>query len=90
MTIYNTDNAMSLVRSVLKIGGALAISAGFSDSEHIGAITSNLEVLIGTAMTLIGLVMSLWEHTPDEIPLRTLAPESIPADVAAKIAEHTP
>lgn len=85
MALTNKANVMSIVRSALKIVGALAIASGFADADQTGAITSNIEVLVGTIMTLVGLFMSLWEHTPDEA---TAPPKSIvpPADVAAVMA----
>lgn len=91
----NKDNTLSLARSALKIVGAMAIAMGYASTGQVDQITTGLFEMIGTAMTLGGLFWSLWHHTPDEVPassappitLRTLAPDSIPPDVAAKMAE---
>lgn len=99
----NRDNVMSLVRSGLKIVGMLVVTTGFSDADTTNQIASQIEILVGTIMTLAGLFMSLWEHTPDAppvtlvkladgtyVPVATLPPTSIlpPADVAAAMAQH--
>lgn len=100
----NRDNVLSLTRSALKIVGALAISMGFATSDQAGEIASQLEILVGTVMTLAGLFMSFWEHTPDAPPVTlvkltdgTYVPVSvatkpptviIPAEVAAEMAQH--
>jgi hypothetical protein len=99
----NRDNVMSLVRSGLKIVGMLVVSAGFANADTTGQIVAQIEILVGTVMTLAGLFMSFWEHTPDAppvtlvkladgsyIPVATLPPTSIlpPADVEAVMAQH--
>lgn len=101
--IWNKDNIQSVARSALKIIGALCVAAGFATAGQIDQITSLVLELVGTVLTLVGLFMSLWKHTPDAppvtlvqredgsyVPVATLPPKSIlpPAEVAAAMAQH--
>lgn len=94
----NRDNTLSLIRSGLKIFGAIAMTAGLASAGQVDQITAGLLDIIGTSMTLGGLFWSLWHHTPDELPvatraptpltLKNLDPSGLPGDVAAVMAEH--
>lgn len=86
------DNVLSLVRSGLKIVGALCLTIGIGSAGQIDAIAAGILDIAGTGMTLAGLFWSLWHHTPDggqPVTLRRFADTSpIPADVAAKMAAN--
>lgn len=84
------DNVLSLVRSGLKIVGALCLTIGIGNAGQLDAIAAGVLDIVGTGMTLAGLFWSLWHHTPDggqPVTLRTFADTAhIPSDVAMKMA----
>ena len=51
------EQTQSFLRTVLKIGGAVAIQKGYTDS-------ANAEIIIGGIVALIGVVWSAWHHKP--------------------------
>lgn len=82
------ENSASLARSALKIGGGIGLAASVAIAVESGALFVALFSIVGTGAVMAGLGWSYWEHTPDgepEVRLTTLAPEAIPADVAAKM-----
>ena len=64
----NTEQIVSLVRSVLKVLGSIAVATGYTDSN------TALEIAGGVA-TLIGLAWSHWYHAGPDAPT---APPRIP------------
>lgn len=86
-------NRDSLARSALKIGGTVGLTAAVAAAIGDGAIFVALFSIVGTAAVMAGLSWSHWEHTVvggTPFTLRTPAPESIHADVAAKMKENQP
>lgn len=85
------DQFNSLARSILKIGGGIGFAAGVAIAVETGALFVALFTMVGTAAMMAGLGMSYVAHAPHigkpELTLRTLAPESVPADVRAKMKE---
>jgi hypothetical protein len=80
----------SLQRSVLKIGGTVGLTVAAGLALENGALFVALFSIAGTAAVMSGLGWSHWEHTivgGAPVTLRTVAPESLPADVSAKIKE---
>ena len=49
------EQALSFIRTALKIGGAIAIEKGYTDSAHA-------EMIIGGILALAGVVWSAWHH----------------------------
>jgi hypothetical protein len=64
----NTDNWFSLMRSVFKIVGTVIVTLGFATAGQVDTIVTAATSVIGSSITLIGLFMSMWTHTPDEAP----------------------
>ena len=49
------DQTASFLRTVLKVGGAIAVQKGITDS-------ATAETIIGGILALIGVVWSVWHH----------------------------
>lgn len=63
----NTDNWMSLLRSSIKIIGAVVATLGFASAGQVEAVSTAVITTAGGMITLVGLFLSLWQHTPDVI-----------------------
>jgi hypothetical protein len=67
----NTDNWQSLLRSTIKIIGAVIVTLGFASAGQVDVISTAVLEFVGAAITIVGLFMSLWHHTPDAAPAAT-------------------
>lgn len=59
----NTDQWMSVIRTVLKVVGAIAIAKGVGDSAGWASITNDFVTLAGAAMAIAGVVGSWRVHS---------------------------
>ena len=72
--MFNNSNIQSLLRSALKIGGTVIVAFGIANAGQADVLVTAAEAALGAVITLAGLVMSLWEHTPDAVPNTTPGP----------------
>lgn len=60
----NTDNRMSLIRTGLKVIGAILATKGVMTVDQSNELLPLAEILVGGIISMAGLVMSWKKHTP--------------------------
>jgi len=63
----NLDQVLSLTRTILKVVGSALMTHGATKAAAI----VNGEDVTGLVLTIVGIIWSHWEHTPDEAPKAT-------------------
>ncbi len=53
------DKVFGVLRHIVTAAGAILVGLGISDASQVADLTSNVETILGAAMTVIGIVSSI-------------------------------
>ena len=55
----NAEKIKSIIRHIMTFAGGIVLAFGWLDDESIGVLSSNIEILVGAVVAIIGVVQGV-------------------------------